>query len=237
MKALVTIAIFNEGRSLPSFLEKRKTCPKDLPGVDFLFVDDGSDDNAWEILQSRGIPYVRHEINLGQGIACNTGMLAAIRLGYDVVITMDGDGQHDFSDIPVFLQCMETTDADIVVGSRILGSNHGDAAFVRRFFLPHVTWVVNRLSGYRLTDAMCGFRAYRVESLKRVVGELSNLMEGEYTAAELFMRFGRAGLKVREVPVSLNNRIVGRSHKGMVKYGMGILRAIARTLMDRHYWR
>ncbi|MGQ9654384.1 MAG: glycosyltransferase, partial [Thermodesulfobacteriota bacterium] len=75
---------------MPSFLEKRNSCPKDLPGVDFLFVDDGSDDNAWEILQSRGIPYVRHEINLGQGIACNTGILAAIRLGYDVLITMDG---------------------------------------------------------------------------------------------------------------------------------------------------
>ncbi len=222
---------------MPAFLEKRKGCPKELPGVDLLFVDDGSDDDTREILESHGIPYVRHEVNLGQGIACNTGMLAAIRLGYDVVITMDGDGQHDFSDIPIFLQCMETTDADIVVGSRILGSNHDDAAFARRFFLPHVTWVVNRLSGYRLTDAMCGFRAYRVESLKRIVEELSGLMEGEYTAAELFMRFGRAGLKVREVPVGLNNRIGGRSHKGMVKYGVGVVRAIARTLMDRHYWR
>jgi len=233
----VTIAIYDEQRSLPSLLERQKAFLEDIPGVDFLFVDDGSNDNACAILESRGVPYIRHEINLGQGIACNTGMLAAIRMGYDVVITMDGDGQHDFSDIPVFLECLETTDADIVVGSRVLGRNHGDAVFARRFFLPHVTWVVNRLSGYRLTDAMCGFRAYRVESLKRVVEDLARLMEGEYTAAELFMRFGKAGLKVREVPVTLNNRIGGRSHKGMVKYGVGIVRAITRTLVDMHYWR
>jgi glycosyltransferase involved in cell wall biosynthesis len=237
MDTLLVITVFNEAHSLPELLSRLKEKGRYLEGVDLLFVDDGSSDDTGNILICQGYRVLRHDINLGQGAACNTAMLAAIQRGYGYVITMDGDGQHDPVDIPQFVLSIKHSQADVVVGSRVLGSNHQNAPFLRRLFLPHVTWVVNCLSGYDLTDVMCGFRAYRVSTLRRIVGQLGCMLEGEYTAAELFMRFGRARLEIREIPVHLQDRLRGKSHKGMVRYGVGILRAILRTLLDRNYWR
>jgi glycosyltransferase involved in cell wall biosynthesis len=237
LRTLVTIALYNEEGSLPDLLERERRFLASGERIDVLYVDDGSEDATPAILRAAGAFCVRHDINLGQGIACNTGMLAAINLGYDVVVTMDGDGQHDFADVPRLVEALRSPEVDIAVGSRVLGATHSDAALARRLFLPHVTWVVNRLSGYRITDAMCGLRAYKVASLRWIIDDLSRLLENEYSAAELFMRFGKAGLKMAEVPVTLRNRVCGSSRKGMVNYGIGIMMAIARTLLDGRYWR
>ncbi|MDY6954525.1 MAG: glycosyltransferase family 2 protein, partial [Thermodesulfobacteriota bacterium] len=149
---------------------------------------------------------------------------------------MDADGQHDPCEIPIFLKKMEETTADIVVGSRILGSNYVGAPFFRKTFLPHFTGIVNRLSGYQMTDAMCGFRAFRTLSLSSVQHLLDEMLEPQYIAAEMFIRFAKAGLTVDEVPIHLLDRKSGQSYKGLVRYGLGVLKAISKTLTDsRHY--
>ena len=122
--------------------------------------------------------------------------------------------------------------ADIVVGSRMLGSHQPKASALRKLFLPYYTKLINLLTGYQMTDALCGFRAFRRQSIVRVARQLNFVIEPQYMAAEMFIRFARAGLRVEEIPVHLAERGWGVSRKGALRYGVGILKAIARTLLD-----
>lgn len=226
MRTLVTIAILNEEQNLGAVLKKMPEY------VEVLVVDDGSTDKSAEIARQYGARVVYHPINLGQGFAVITGFRAALMNDYDVIIEMDGDGQHDPMEIPCLLSKLNESGADIVVGSRILGSNYEGAPLFRRIFLPYFTWVINRITGYHLTDAMCGFRAFRADSLRRVQHVFTECGEPQYLAAEMFIRFARAGLTVVEVPVHLSTRSSGSSYKGLVRYGWGVTRAILRTILS-----
>lgn len=228
MEIIVTLTAFNEECNIGEIVRKIKS-----QGYNCLLVDDGSTDDTSKIAKSFGASTIKHQINLGQGYAVLTSFKAALMENCDIIIEMDADGQHNPEDIPYFLEKFKQTDADIVVGSRILGSNHPNAPFFRKTFLPHYTWIINRLTGYQMTDALCGFRAFRKDSLFKVEPLLDSMIEPQYLAAEMFIRFSKAGLHVDEVPIHLNDRSSGHSHKGFVRYGFGILKAITKTLTDK----
>ena len=82
-----------------------------------------------------------------------------------------------------------------------------------------------------MTDSMCGFRVFKVSSLQRVAHILDDMLEPQYIAAEMFLRFSKEGLIVDEVPINLRDRGFGLSYKGLFRYGWGVTRAIIRTLM------
>jgi glycosyltransferase involved in cell wall biosynthesis len=228
MKVVVTLTALNEANNLGNII------PKIIEhGYDCILVDDGSTDLTSKTARNLGARVLRHCVNLGQGYAVLTSFKAALKEDCQIIIEMDADGQHDPSEIPLFIKKMETTGTDIVVGSRILGSNYENAPFFRKTFLPYFTWVINTLTGYRMTDAMCGFRAFRKDSLARVAPLLDTMLEPQYIAAEMFIRFAKAGLFVEEIPISLSDRSSGYSYKGFIRYGFGVLKAISRTLMDK----
>jgi glycosyltransferase involved in cell wall biosynthesis len=224
MRTVVAITALNEGRNIGSVLSR---VPE---GLDVIVVDDGSTDDTVAVARSHGAWVVRHPVTLGQGAALITSFRAALMEDYDVLIEMDGDGQHDPSDIPRFISELEKGPADIVIGSRILGMNYPNAPFLRRKMLPVFTAVINLFTGYSLTDSMCGFRAFRVESLRRIEPVLLRIQEPQYVAAEMFIRFARAGLTATEIPIDLLDRQTGRSYKGLTRYGWGVSRAVLRTI-------
>ena len=89
--------------------------------------------------------------------------------GADIVVHIDGDGQHDPHQIPDFIKYLnENPEIDVVVGSRRKGNNEG-ASFIRYIFLPIFNWFLCVVTGYDITDYLCGFRGYRVSSLKRSI--------------------------------------------------------------------
>jgi hypothetical protein len=94
-----------------------------------------------------------------------------------------------------------------------------------------VTALVNRITGFSLTDSMCGFRAFRTSSLRRAEPLLERFREPQYLAVEMFIRFAREGFEVSEVPIRLNRRSFGTSHKGFFRYGWGIVLVILRDLL------
>lgn len=230
MKTIVTLTALNEAGNIKTVI------PEIIKqGYDCILVDDGSTDGTPESAKKLGATVLRHIINLGQGYAVLTSFKAALKMDCDIIIEMDADGQHNPSEIPLFIKKMEETNADIVVGSRILGANHPNAPFFRKTFLPHFTWVINKLTGYQMTDALCGFRAFRKDSLQKVAPLLDTMLEPQYIAAEMFIRFAKAGLSVEEVPIQLQDRSGGKSYKGFFRYGFGILKAITKTLLDKGY--
>jgi len=202
-RVLVKMAAFNESANIVAVLQAMPD------NVDVLVVDDGSSDDTAALAATAGAMVARHEINLGQGLADLTGFMLAFDLGYEIVVEMDADGQHDPADIPAFVAMLDSrADLDLVVGSRILGCQEGQVCPLRKTFLPHYTKMINWASGFRLTDGLCGFKAYRVASLRR-----------------------RAGLSLAEIPVRIMERRHGKSRKGTLRYGFAVAWVILRAFL------
>lgn len=165
---------------------------------DVIVIDDGSTDSTPVLLAERGdVTIVRLDRNCGYGCALRIGFDVARDVGVDRIVTMDCDGQHEPDHIPEFLAALDR--ADIVSGSRYLSENgSGDEAPPdRRQVNERITRMVNAATGWSLTDAFCGFKAYRTEALAKLT-----LTEPGYAMPlELWAEAWRAGLNVIELPV------------------------------------
>ena len=193
MRFLTAIPVYNEERHLEGVLnEVRRYSPH------ILVVNDGSTDRTPELLaRQRGVEVVTHPKNSGYGAALVSAFDYALRHDYDVLVTMDCDGQHEPSRIPVLLEAIH--DAEIVSGSRYLRDFRQDslAPEDRRNINRIVTTELNARLGLHLTDAFCGFKAYRREALAR----LHVTETGWGMPLQLWVQAARAGLRVKEVGV------------------------------------
>jgi dolichol-phosphate mannosyltransferase len=176
-----------------------------------LVVDDGSIDGTSELLAvRRDIRLVRHERNQGYGAALKSAFQYALDEGYDVLVTIDCDGQHEPQLIPDFVAASRR--AQIVSGSRYL--KQFDATSVppedRRRINLEITAELNRRLGLKLTDAFCGFKAYRREAL----AALAIAENGYAMPLEVWVQAARAGLSIVELAVPLVYLEEGRSFGG-----------------------
>ncbi|MGD0897435.1 MAG: glycosyltransferase family 2 protein [Thermoguttaceae bacterium] len=195
LRTLTALPVYNEAANVSAVLDAALNYSQEV-----LVVDDGSSDGTSEVLAARhDILLVRHPRNLGYGAAIRSAFEFAIQGGYDVLVTIDCDGQHQPQLIPRFLE--ETGRADIVSGSRYLREFPGqsDPPPERRRINEIITEEVNRRLGLRLTDAFCGFKAYRVPVLDRF-----RLTESGYAMPlEFWVQAARLGLAIVEVAVPL----------------------------------
>jgi glycosyltransferase involved in cell wall biosynthesis len=193
---VVIVPVYNEAPSVTGVLD----AVRDYFDGWVVVVDDGSTDGTSDIAAARSdVLLVRHESNRGYGASLVSGFHAALELGAEIVVTMDCDRQHEPHHIPEFCDEIRTCGADIVSGSRYLpdSGSWGEVPTDRLAVNRRVTDIVNAATGWGLTDAFCGFKAYRVEALKRVrVSEPGYAMPIEFWA-----KAWRAGLTVCEMPV------------------------------------
>ncbi len=191
--------LYNEERTLAEVLRevRRHT---DAP---VLVVNDGSTDRSAEILarareELSDIDVLAHPHNEGYGQSLIDGFRYAAERGFDVVVTIDCDLQHEPRLIPRFLEAVRGF--DIVSGSRYHPEAPGDqdpAPPDRQRINAEVTRIINTLTGYRLTDAWCGFKAYRVAGLRQM-----QLDERSYgMPLQVWLQAARLGLTVTEIPV------------------------------------
>lgn len=210
-KWLAALPVYNEVGYVNGVLDE---VIKYAPHV--LAVNDGSKDGTRELLESRNdIAVVHHEINLGYGAALKTAFQYAIDNDFDVLVTLDCDGQHQPVRIPDFAKAC--TDVDIVSGSRYLQTFDGDSAppEQRQAINKTITKTINDLFGWDLTDTFCGFKSYRVDALKKL-----NVQDNGYAMPlELWVQAAALGLKIKEYPVPLIYLDESRSFGGSLDNG------------------
>jgi dolichol-phosphate mannosyltransferase len=199
-KYLIFIPVYNEEKNVREVLSLLKKYSNIL---DILVIDDGSTDNTSKILNTiKDINQIRHEQNKGYGSTLIEGFNHAIDNNYHYVITMDSDKQHQPKEVEKFIKVNEKTDFDILSGSRYL-ITHKDsnlkAPEERRKVNQRVTKKINNLTGYRLTDAFCGFKLYKTSALKKLNPEES----GYGMPLQLWMQAWKNKLTVKEIPVEL----------------------------------
>ena len=168
-----------------------------------LVVDDGSTDGTSQLLAARDdIHLITHPRNEGYGAALRSAFDFAVRGGYDILVTIDCDGQHQPQLIPKFVETCQDGRVDIVSGSRYLRRFPGDSnpPEQRRRINQIITEEVNRRLGLTLTDAFCGFKAYNVPALAKI--ELTET--GYAMPLELWVRAAQLGLRIVELPVPLD---------------------------------
>ncbi|HVA51232.1 MAG TPA: glycosyltransferase family 2 protein [Pirellulales bacterium] len=192
---LTALPVYNEVNHVGGVVaEVRRYSPE------VLVVNDGSSDGTAEALaQINGIHCLHHPHNLGYGAALRSAFEFAVEHGYEVLVTIDCDGQHEPRRIPRFVAACAGW--DIVSGSRYLKQYPGDSAppADRRRINELLTAEVDRRLGLNLTDAFCGFKAYRVEALKRL-----HVTETGYAMPlEVWAQAAAARLRIRELPVPL----------------------------------
>lgn len=195
-RTCVVMPVYNEAPTVASVLDAVRAV---FDGW-IVVIDDGSTDDTAAIVRRRDdVILIQHEVNGGYGAALAQGFRTAIDLGANTVISMDVDGQHEPRHIAEFCAEIEACGADVVSGSRYLpgSGSTGEAPPNRRAINHQVTEMINDVTGWGLTDAFCGFKAYRAEALERVrIDEPGYAMPLEFWA-----RAWRAGLTVCEMPV------------------------------------
>lgn len=194
MKLLTAIPVYNEERHVEAVLrEVKRYCER------IVVINDGSTDRTGELLAKiPDLGVVTHEKNRGYGAALVSAFRFALASDCDVLVTMDCDGQHEPARIPVLLEAIH--DADIVSGSRYLRDFRQDTLPTpedRRFINQLITRELNERFGFQLTDAFCGFKAYRVEALAK----LCITEAGWGMPLELWVQAAQLGLRVKEVGV------------------------------------
>lgn len=227
-RILIAVPIFNEERYVGRVLEQLAGYPHDK-----LFVDDGSTDATLDILAHAAaggqITLLRHASNRGYGQSLIDAFTFARTSGYEWVITMDCDEQHDPAHIPCFVDEINRDDADIISGSRYLRPQRltGDDCYgegysgddlppaERRAVNLIVTATLNKLFNWNLTDSFCGFKAHRVAPTAGL-----KLTEPGYAfPLQLWPRAQSAGLRIREIPIRLIYNDVDRSFGHDVRAG------------------
>ena len=198
-RVLTALPVYNEEAHLIEVLTEVRQYSQDI-----LVVDDGSSDRTPLLLaEMEGIHVIRHEPNQGYGGALRTAFRFAIEHDYDVLVTIDCDGQHQPRLIPELAARVFRDDAsapvDIVSGSRYLQDFEGDnsAPEDRRRINMEITRQLNACFGLKLTDSFCGFKAYRVETLRSFdITELGYAMP-----LQLWIQAVSHGLRIEEFPV------------------------------------
>ena len=206
-RILLAIPVFNEAKYIESVLSKATTFARDI-----LVIDDGSTDDTPKLLAQQNVEVIRHAENRGYGRSMRDMLRWADFDGYDWLITMDCDEQHEPAAIPSFIEAIERDDADVISGSRYLKTQTGDDAppADRREINQRISSELEERLGLVVTDAFCGFKAYRISACRT----LSFDVNGYEFPMQFWVQAVAEGLRIKEIPVRLIYNDPSRSFGG-----------------------
>ena len=225
-RVLIIVPAYNEAGSLEAVLADLK---EEVPGADVVVVDDGSYDNTAAVAGRGGADVLQLHFNLGVGGAMQTGYLYAWEKGYDVAVQFDGDGQHRANQIPALVEEIQSAQADLVIGSRLLGR--------RSYRFPLMRWIGSRVlaavvrltARIRVTDPTSGFRAASARMTHFFARHYPQSYLGD--TVEAMVTAARHGMVIREVPARFRGN--DASSIGIVSGTLHTLRICLALLIDQ----
>jgi len=207
---LILIPAYNEEGAIAGVIEEVRRV---VPGAPILVVDDASTDSTYRILLNGKIDVLRLPYHLGLGGGLQAGYKLAYEFGYDYVIRVDGDGQHDPKYIPALLETLQKTGCHMVIGSRFQDSNGGYTSIVRALGIWFFRLVLRPILGKPVHDPTSGFVGVNREALQVFRGSFPL----EYPEIEALVVLQRKRFEFREVPCQMRRRKTGRSTITAVK--------------------
>jgi hypothetical protein len=219
----VVIPAYNEADNLPAVLGEMPLECEGLPVVPIVIAD-GSTDATEAAARNLGAIVIRRDLRRGSGAAIRLGYQAALRYGARVVVTIDGDGQHDPKEIRRLVEPILNAGADMVQGSRVLGTFEIESR-TRAFGVKWFARLLSVLGRTEITDPSTGYRAVSIEALRRL-----DLRQDQFYVSEVILDAARKGFAVTEVPITFRRRASGDTKKPTtLRYAWGFSKAIVKT--------
>ncbi len=218
-KTLVIIPAFNEEASIAYVIG---LIHQHAPWADIAVINDGSSDATGAIAEACGAFVLHLPHNVGIGAAVQTGFMFADQRGYAVTVQNDGDGQHDPREIPLLVGHLVESGADLVIGSRYIEDRGYVTPVSRRVGIILLAKVISRITGQPFTDPTSGFRA----SGRRTIQLCARIYPHDYPEPEAVVLLHRAGLRLSEIPVTMNPRYGGTSSITPLKSGMYMFKVL-----------
>lgn len=193
MRTFVVLPAYNEEKKLKIVLDRLVKC---IPYEQIIIVDDASNDETFKIATNynKKMCILRHDLNLGKGAAMKTGCEAALKLGADVIVTMDADDQHNPADIARLLEQIQKGN-DIVFGSRIIGKNMPLTKFLGNKFL---TIIINIFFKIFINDTQSGFKAFTAKTYNKIKWESRDYA----VETEIIVKTAENKLKFSEIEIA-----------------------------------
>lgn len=224
MRVLVVIPTYNEAGNIGAVV----TAVRAIAAGEIVVIDDCSDDDTAALARAAGAIVLSHPCNLGIGGAVQTGFLYALQHGYDAVVRVDGDGQHDPAYISALLAPLASGHADVVVGSRFLAREGYQSTFVRRTGIL-ILGLLSAVVGARVTDPTSGYWALN----RRALEVLAKFQPDDYPETQSLLVASRAGCRIQELPVIMLARGAGQSSIGTLMSGFYMVKVILAVLIER----
>lgn len=209
MRLCVIIPTYNEEKNIGNVLSEVKS-----QNLEVIIVDDGSLDNTQAVALKNGCTLLRNEQNEGKGASLIKGFNYALSKNFDAVITLDGDGQHQPSDIPYFIRLATYSESGIFIGNRMYRLRN--MPLVRILTNKFMSWLISIVARQSIPDTQCGFRL-----IKRKVLEKVKLQTKKFeTESEILIKAARMGFVIESVPI----KTIYRGEKSQIKPFMDTLR-------------
>ncbi|MBA7473767.1 Undecaprenyl-phosphate mannosyltransferase [subsurface metagenome] len=203
-KIMVLIPTYNEEKSIGQVIRGVR---KSLPQADIVVVDGESSDSTEEIARKLEVIILKVPHSLGIGGGVETGFSFADLRRYDMVVRVDGDGQHSPNQIPRLMQPILNGKADVTIGSRYIGAGDYKASLSRTLSIKLFSLIISAIIRQKITDATSGFQVVN----RRVIEFLSRSYFFDYSEVEAIVLLRKVGFKILEIPVSMEKRTQGSS--------------------------
>ncbi|MFH1397963.1 MAG: glycosyltransferase family 2 protein [Candidatus Omnitrophota bacterium] len=190
MKTCVIIPTYNEAKTIGKLTAKIRGRQ-----LEVLIIDDGSLDNTGQIALDNAAIVLKNDINKGKGASFIRGFNYLVERDFDLIITMDGDGQHDPEEIPAFIQAAQDHNYGIVVGNRMC--NCEGMPLLRVITNKFMSWIISGIARQNIPDTQCGFRLIK----KEVIQEVKLATSRYETESEILIRAAQKGFKIGSIPI------------------------------------
>lgn len=211
-KVILIIPAYNEQGSIKNTVNKIEEFKHNNDLVfqlDYIVINDGSTDNTANILDKHAINHIDLIQNLGIGGGVQTGYIYALRQGYDVAVQFDGDGQHDIASIESLVVPVLKDETDFVIGSRFIDKSieNFQSTYMRRLGINLISLAIKLVTGKKIHDTTSGYRAGN----KKVIAYFASRYPVAYPEPESIVRLLKKGLRVKEMPANMFERLEGVS--------------------------